>query len=55
MISNNYKIVGLIAGLLILSGCSKQIDDPVFDYNLKSAKVINTNNYKILEIENDII
>ena len=26
------------------AGCSQDIDDPVFDYNLKSAKVIETNN-----------
>ena len=31
-------------------GCSQEIDDPVFDYNLKSAKVIETNNDFGLEL-----
>ncbi|MCK5134310.1 MAG: serpin family protein [Bacteroidales bacterium] len=37
----------IIVALLLTgigTGCSQNIDDPVFDYNLKSAKVIETNN-----------
>ena len=39
-----FKIACMAASVLIASGCSEKIDDPVFDYNLKSAKVIETNN-----------
>ncbi len=41
-----YRFPGIVALLLILTvfSCSQQIDDPDFDYNLKSAKVIETNN-----------
>ena len=39
-----FKFAGLAIGLLAATGCSQDIDDPVFDYNLKSAKVIETNN-----------
>lgn len=37
------------------SGCSQDIDDPVFDYNLKSARVIETNNNFGLELLNQVI
>jgi serpin B len=37
------------------TGCSQQIDDPVFDYNLKSAQVIETNNEFGLELLNQVI
>lgn len=37
------------------TGCSQQIDDPVFDYNLKSARVIETNNDFGLELLNQVI
>jgi len=46
----------LILSLTTLgSGCSQQIDDPVFDYNLKSAKVIETNNDFGLELLKQVI
>lgn len=46
----------LILSLAALgSGCSQDIDDPVFDYNLKSAKVIETNNDFGLELLNQVI
>jgi serine protease inhibitor len=38
----NYLITGMLT-LFISTGCSQE-PDPVFDYNLKSAKVIETNN-----------
>lgn len=45
--------------VLLLTGigtaCSQQIDDPVFDYNLKSAKVIETNNNFGFELFNQVI
>ena len=37
------------------NGCSQTIDDPVFDYNLKSAKVIETNNDFGLELLKTVI
>jgi len=53
------KLSYLITLTLILTalgtGCSQQIDDPVFDYNLKSARVIETNNEFGLELLNQII
>lgn len=36
------------------AGCSQDIDDPVFDYNLKSARVIETNNNFGLELLNSV-
>jgi len=50
---NRYRIPLIVALLLFLGGisCTKhQIDDPEFDYNLKSAKVIETNNDFGLEL-----
>ena len=46
MKSRKYRlllITGVLAATTLGSGC-QEIDDPVFDYNLKSAKVIETNN-----------
>ncbi len=37
------------------TGCSQDINDPVFDYNLKSAKVIETNNDFGFELLNRVI
>ena len=47
------KIPALLALIIAVigAGCSKQID-PVFDYNIKSAKVIETNNNFGLELLN---
>ena len=44
--------ISVIAIALCFSGagCSQDIDDPVFDYNLKSAQVIETNNNFGLEL-----
>jgi serine protease inhibitor len=36
------------------TGCNQEIDDPVFDYNLKSAQVIETNNDFGLELLNAV-
>lgn len=36
--------------ILLSSACNQEIDDPIFDYNLKSAKVIETNNDFGLEL-----
>lgn len=45
------KLTVLILALgLTGNSCTQEIDDPVFDYNLKSAKVINTNNDFGLEL-----
>jgi serpin B len=47
-------MIMVLAGTCIGSGC-QQIDDPVFDYNLKSAKVIETNNDFGLELLNRLL
>jgi serpin B len=39
-----------LAFTLVGIGCSREIDDPVFDYNLKSSRVIETNNEFGLEL-----
>ncbi len=53
------KTTYLIIIALILTGfttgCSQDIDDPVFDYNLKSAKVIETNNNFGLDLLKTVI
>jgi len=43
-------ITFLLALPFLNTGCSQHIDDPVFEYNLKSAKVIETNNEFGLEL-----
>jgi serpin B len=49
-------LILVITGLTFLNiACSQQIDDPVFDYNLKSAKLIETNNEFGLELLNQVI
>ena len=40
----------MLALVMTASSCSPQIDDPAFDYNLKSARVIETNNDFGLEL-----
>ena len=45
----------ILAHTVLVTGCSQNIDDPVFDYNLKSAKVIETNNDFGLELLNKVI
>ena len=47
-------IAVVMAGTCMVSGC-QQIDDPVFDYNLKSAQVIETNNDFGLELLNRVL
>jgi serine protease inhibitor len=52
----NYKsslILVVLSGICIGSGC-QEIEDPVFEYNLKSAQVIETNNNFGLELLNGI-
>lgn len=44
MISRSNIIIAAFILTFIAFGCSQDIEDPVFDYNLKSAKVIETNN-----------
>jgi len=44
MKTSAYTITFILVLFGIGTGCSQEIDDPVFDYNLKSAKVIETNN-----------
>ena len=45
--------------VLMLTGmgtaCSQHIEDPVFDYNLKSARVIETNNDFGITLLNKVI
>jgi len=43
-------IIVLLVHIFLVTGCNQEIDDPVFDYNLKSAKVIETNNDFGLEL-----
>ena len=45
-----YIMLIVLAFARLSTGCSQDIDDPVFDYNLKSAKVIETNNNFGLEL-----
>lgn len=40
---------------ILLAGCTQDIDDPIFDYNLKSAKVIETNNDFGLELLRTVV
>ena len=40
---NSFYII-IVVLVFAVVGCSQEIDDPVFNYNLKSAKVIETNN-----------
>ena len=44
MKTSTYPTLFALMFTLLVEGCSQQIEDPVFDYNLKSAKVIETNN-----------
>ena len=44
MKTSTYSTLLALMLTFLMEGCSQQIDDPVFDYNLKSAKVIETNN-----------
>lgn len=50
MKNNRYILVFMLALILFASGCSQDIVSPEFDYNLKSAKVIETNNEFGLEL-----
>ena len=49
MKTNRYILFALVLAILG-TGCSQDIGDPEFDYNLKSAKVIETNNEFGLEL-----
>jgi len=44
-----------LAAFTLGTGCSQDIDDPVFDYNLKSAEVIETNNDFGLALLNKVV
>ena len=44
MKNNKYLLINLLALVVFGSGCSQDIITPEFDYNLKSAQVIETNN-----------
>ena len=50
----SYLVIIWLTGTCLGSGC-QEIDDPVFDYNLKSAKVIETNNEFGLELLNQVL
>jgi len=47
---NRYSIIFVLALAILVSGCSQDIVTPEFDYNLKSAEVIETNNEFGLEL-----
>ncbi|TFH28471.1 MAG: serpin family protein [Bacteroidia bacterium] len=47
---HRFPIIAILALFLSGTSCSPQIDDPKFDYNLKSAKLIETNNDFGLEL-----
>ena len=55
MKTNRFPILMVLALLLSASSCSPQIDDPAFDYNLKSAKVIEANNDFGLELFKKVV
>ncbi len=55
MKTNRFPIIVALALFLTGTSCSQQIDDPEFDYNLKSAKVIETNNDFGLELLKSIL
>ena len=48
-------IIVALAVILFGCACSQQIEDPAFDYNLKSAKLIETNNDFGLELLKTVI
>jgi len=50
MHTHRFPIMTALAAFLMITSCSPQIDDPEFDYNLKSAKVIQTQNDFGLEL-----
>lgn len=51
---NRYIILFSMALSILNSGCSQDIDSPEFDYNLKSARVIETNNDFGLKLLNTV-
>jgi serpin B len=51
----NYLNILVLTLATLGTGCTQQIDDPVFDYNLKSAQLIETNNDFGLELLNQVI
>lgn len=50
-----FPVLMMLALLLTASSCTQQIDDPAFEYNLKSAKVIETNNDFGLELLKTVV
>jgi serpin B len=50
MKKHKYLLIPAFALAILGTGCSQEIADPEFDYNLKSAKVIETNNQFGLEL-----
>lgn len=54
MRSTNLLPIAVLGLLLMGSGCS-EIEDPVFDYNLKSAKVIETNNNFGIQLLKEVV
>lgn len=55
MKTKNYTVLFGLALIFFSSGCDWVTDDPVFDYNLKSAKVIETNNEFGLELLRTVV
>ena len=50
-----YTVIIILILPFLSTGCNQQIDDPVFEYNLKSAKVIETNNEFGLELFRTVV
>ena len=55
MHSHRFPIMTALAAFLMITSCSPQADDPVFDYNLKSARVIETHNGFGLELLRSVL
>ena len=49
-----YLVILILAGATLHSGC-QQSEDPVFEYNLKSARLIETNNQFGLELLKEVL
>jgi serine protease inhibitor len=50
-----HPLIITITLLFAVTACNQEIDDPVFDYNLKSAQVIATNNEFGLELFKTVV
>ena len=55
MKTNRYILIAVMVTAILASACTQEIVDPEFDYNLKSAQVIETNNEFGLELLKSVL